>query len=124
MKHLVSTAIILVTALVISGCANTAAGYRPLVDGMRAKNFERDLFACQELATERSYLNDDVKSEALLGSGIGTLIGAAGEGLDGAIVGAIVGGVAGTVGRAWETREDRKNIVIECMKQRGHKVVG
>ena len=124
MKPLVSTAIILVTAQIISGCANTAAGYRPLVDGMRAKNFEMDLFACQELATERSYLNDDVKSEALLGSGIGSLIGAAGEGLDGAIVGAILGGVAGTASRAWETREERKKVVIECMKQRGHKVVG
>ena len=69
-------------------------------------------------------LNNGVKSQALMGLSVGSLIGAAGEGLDGALAVAIVGGVAGTAGRAWETREERKKIVIECMKQREHKAVG
>lgn len=114
---------ILVSAL-LTGCANTAAKYQPIVDGEKNARFDADLQACQEVATQRSYLNDDVKTNAILGAGIGALVGAAEDGVEAALGGAVLGATAGGAGRSWETREERKAIVIKCMQQRGHPVVG
>ncbi len=112
------------TAVLISGCGYSAAKYRPIVDGSENSAYEADLAACQQLATQRSYVNDDVKTNALLGVAAGALLGGLSEGVEGAIGGAALGGTLGGAGRAWETREERKHIVIECMRQRGHRVVG
>ena len=110
--------------LVISGCGATAAKYRPIVDGTENISYESDLTSCSQLAQQRSYLNDDVKSEAALGALVGAVIGAADGGTDDALGGAIVAGAFTAGGRAWETREERKEIVIKCMQLRGHRVVG
>ncbi|MEM6987168.1 MAG: glycine zipper family protein [Pseudomonadota bacterium] len=99
-----------------SGCANSGGSYTPIVDGAKTTAFDTDLAACQQLATERKYTNGDVKSEALLGA----LIGAISDGGEGAVAGALVGGGA----RSWDVREERKVIVISCMSNRGHNVVG
>ncbi len=114
----------LLAVMIISGCGYSAARYRPIVDGATSKAYETDLQACQQLATQRSYLNDDVKTHALLGGAVGALLGGISEGVEGAIGGAALGGTLSGAGRAWETREERKHIVIECMRQRGHRVVG
>ncbi|MCM8856991.1 MAG: glycine zipper family protein [Candidatus Thiodiazotropha sp.] len=114
----------LTTAALLTGCGTTSSQYRPIVDGDIDSHYEVDLIACSSLSEERGFINDDVKSEALLGAAIGAVAGAVDDGSDGAVGGAIVGGVLGGGGRAWETREEREQIVIECMKQRGHRVVG
>ncbi|MCU7919740.1 MAG: glycine zipper family protein [Candidatus Thiodiazotropha sp. (ex Dulcina madagascariensis)] len=111
-------------AALLSACGTTGSQYRPIVDGDKHSHYEVDLVTCSSLSRERRYTNDDVKSEALLGAAVGAVAGAIDDGSDGALGGAIVGGVLGGGGRAWETREERKRIVIECMKQRGHRVVG
>ena len=117
-------ALTLLPLLILQGCAGSAATYRPIVDGEPSVTYQADLYDCQRLATERGYINGDVKSEAALGSAIGAVVGAAEEGGDGAIAGAILGGVLSGAGRAWETRDERKAIVIQCMENRGHAVVG
>jgi len=119
----VFTAAFTFTAL-LTGCGSTASAYQPLVDGPKDEHYSQDLAACAELAEKRSYLNDDVKSEALLGAGVGAVVGALEDGGSGALAGAVVGSATGAGGRAWETREERKQIVVECMRGRGHKVVG
>ena len=114
--------------LLLSACGATSGKYEPVVDGHRGEIYYSDLADCQQLSTERKYVNDDTKSEALLGAAIGGLIGAVdevdGEELEGAIAGAIVGAVLHGGSRAWETREERKHIILSCMQQRGHNVVG
>lgn len=112
------------TAIAISACGSTASNYRPIVDGPETAKYESDLGACKTLAEKRSYTNDDVKSEAALSAVVGAAVGTIEEGSEGAIGGAIVGGLFGAGDRAWETRDERKNIVVQCMKQRGHRVVG
>ncbi|RVU30987.1 MULTISPECIES: glycine zipper family protein [Neptunomonas] len=109
--------------LLLTGCANTSSQYTPLVDGPKDLRFQQDLAACQKLSEQREYLNGDTKSEALLGAALGALAGSGGDTGD-IVGGALVGAAVGSGGRAWETRDERKNIVISCMKQRGHKVVG
>ena len=110
--------------LLLSGCGATAANYRPIVDGSEKSSYESDLISCSQLAQKRAYLNDDVKSEAALGALIGAVAGAIDGGSDDALGGAIVAGAFTAGGRAWETREERKEIVINCMQLRGHRVVG
>ncbi len=114
----------LMMTMFLSGCANTAADYEPIVDGPKDALFYDDLAACKSLAEQRDYLNDDTKSEALLGAGIGAVVGAIGGNTGDIVGGALVGGAVRAGGRAWETRDERKNIVLECMAGRGHRVVG
>mgnify|MGYP000182458654 CR=1 FL=1 len=111
-------------AFALSGCGSTASQYQPLVDGPKSDAYSSDLAACSKLSEQRDYLNDDVKSEALLGAGVGALVGGLEDGGEGIIAGALVGSAVTAGGRAWETRDERKKIVIECMRQRGHRVVG
>ncbi len=121
----------IVTSLLIGGlalsavaCSNTAGRYNPIVDGPRDARYTADVTACQDLASQRSYANGDVRTNALIGAGLGTLLGAAEEGVEGAIAGGLIGSIAGGGGTAWEARDERKSIIVECMRGRGHRVVG
>lgn len=122
------TNLILATSLafttLLTGCANTASDYEPIVDGPKDALFYDDLAACKNLAEQREYLNGDTKSEALLGAGLGAVVGAIGGDTGDIVGGALVGGALSAGGSAWEVRGERKNIVIECMSGRGHRVVG
>jgi len=119
-----SMAVTSATFLALSACANTGAGYLPIVDGPKNAAYSADLNECRSLAEQRNYTNGDVKNDALLGAGIGALVGAADEGVEGAIGGLLIGGLLGGGGRAWETQDERKEIVMNCLKLRGHRIVG
>jgi hypothetical protein len=123
MQFLKITIVFLLISSFIYGCGASAARYQPIVDGPKDQLYYSDLKECQSLAEQRSYLNDDVKTNALLGTGMGALAGALSNDWEGALVGAGLGAVAGAGSRAWETRDERRNIVCKCMAQRGHKVV-
>jgi len=126
MKKLILPSI-LVCGLAITGCANSGATYKPVNDGQRSAAYSSDLQACQQLAAERGYLNDDVKTDALIGAGIGALAGLADTDVndtEGAIAGAVVGAIAGGGARMNKTRDERRQIVVRCMQGRGHSVVG
>jgi|TARA_B110000438_G_scaffold193796_1_gene185382 hypothetical protein len=113
-----------IAAVSLCACANTGADYAPIVDGLKDITYTQDLAECRVLAKQRSYTNGDVKSDALLGAGIGAVAGGVDEGVEGAIGGLILGGLIGGSGRAWETQDERKEVVVECLKLRGHRVVG
>lgn len=123
MKHLNLTIAMAVT-LGLVACSNSAARYEPIVDGPKDATYSLDLSACQTLAAEHSYLNGDVRSNALLSGGVGTLLGATGDGLGGAIAGGLVGSALGAGTTAWQARSERKSIVVDCMRRRGHQIVG
>ena len=112
--------------LMMAACANTGADYTPIVDGRRSPDFKQDLAACRHVAQDRKWLNGDTKQNMAIGATAGALLGAAeSEGEAGDIVGGAIAGVVGggLVGAA-QSNKERKAIVIECMKQRGHRVVG
>lgn len=60
----------------------------------------------------------------MLAAGIGAVAGGGDEGVEGAIGGLILGVLIGGSGRAWETQEERKEVMVDCLKLRGHRVVG
>ena len=124
-KHL--TLVPLAAAAFVGACANSGASYRPVADGPTSVTYAADLEACQAVATERSYINGDTRNNALIGAGLGALAGVADDDVndtEGAIAGAVVGALAGAGGTMVETRDERREIVVECMKGRGHAVVG
>ncbi|WP_417430747.1 hypothetical protein [Kiloniella sp.] len=108
----------------LNGCSNTGADYRPIVDGGDSAVYESDLSECAAVADQRGYLNGDVQNAALLGTGLGAIVGGLSDGWGGALVGGVIGAAGGAGAEAWGTQDERKQIVKNCMKGRGHNVVG
>ncbi|MDF1804280.1 glycine zipper family protein [Thalassovita sp.] len=104
----------------LAACADSGANYTPILDGAPSAGFQNDLAACQTLA--RNQFNREALGAAAMGAGAGALLGEvdSSDALGGAIAGALAGGVAGAV----DVNERREAIVIECLRGRGHAVVG
>lgn len=110
-------------ALTLSACADTGAQYTPILDGAPSAAFQSDLAACQSLARNQRQFDRETAGAAVLGAGAGAVLGEFdndGDAVGGAVAGALAGGVAGAVNAS----ERRKAIVLECLRGRGHRVVG
>ena len=103
-----------------AACSDTGANYRPILDGSPTPTYEADLTACQALAQDQ--FENETLGATVLGAGVGAALGEAdsGDAAGGAIAGALAGGVASAV----DVNERRQSIVIECLRGRGHRVVG
>lgn len=114
---------ILPLVLVAAACSDRGANYQPILDGPQNAAFQSDLMACQDLARAHKNGGRSAKEAALIGAGIGAVLGEIDDDAD-ALGGAIVGAVAGGAASASETADRSESIVIECMRGRGHRVVG
>ncbi|MEC3863164.1 glycine zipper family protein [Mesobacterium sp. TK19101] len=111
------------TVSLLAACADTGANYTPILDGAPTAAYQADLAECRALARDQRQFDQETAGAAVLGAGAGALLGAAdddGTALGGAVAGALAGGVAGIANSA----ERRQAIVIECLRGRGHHVVG
>src|SRR6218665_137010 len=108
--------------LLLGACAGTGADYRPIVD-KPGRNYNNDLAQCQRLAEQRDYVNGDSMTDTAVGAGVGGVIGILSNSWPGAAVGAGVGALGGATVGGLEAKNDRKNIVIRCMKGRGYTVL-
>lgn len=111
------------TTGLLAACADSGANYTPILDGPVTAGYQSDLAACQTLARDQRQFDQETIGAAALGAGAGAVLGHLdedGEALSGAIVGGLAGGAAGAV----DASERRKAIVIECLRGRGHRVVG
>jgi len=106
----------------LAACAGTGADYRPVVD-RPGPNFENDLHDCQQLATQRDYVNGDSATTTAVGAGGGAVLGLLTNSWTGAGVGALVGGAGGATVGGLDAKNDRKSIVIKCMQGRGYNVL-
>lgn len=121
--NLVKHLIVLPAILAAAACADSGANYQPILDGQPTAAFRADLAACQTLARNQNQFDKDAVGAAVLGAGTGAVLGKVdedGDALGGAIVGALAGGAAGVV----NSSERREAIVVECLRGRGHRVVG
>jgi uncharacterized protein YcfJ len=119
MKHL----IVLPAVLAVAACAESGANYQPILDGQPTVAFQSDLTDCQSLARNQNQFDQETLGAAVLGAGAGAVLGEVdkdGDALGGAIFGALAGGAAGAV----DASERREAIVVECLRGRGHRVVG
>ena len=119
MKHL----IVVPAVLAVAACADSGANYQPILDGQPTAAFQSDLAACRSLARNQRQFDQETLGAAVLGAGTGAVLGEVddeGDALGGAIVGALAGSAAGAVNAS----ERREAIVVECLRGRGHAVVG
>ena len=104
-------------ALVCAACSN--APYEPIVDGPRDAKYASDLSDCRQLSQQKQSDN----SGAITGAVIGGLVGTE-EDVEGAVAGAAIGGLIGSAEDKADTQDARDVIVFNCMRGRGHNVVG
>lgn len=127
MKHSSLVALSALSLLGLSACATGGAAHNPIIDGPKDAVYHEDLAACRSYAEERRYDNSDVRTQALIGAGIGGVLGLldahhADEG--DFFTGAIIGGLIGGGSEALETRGQRREILLNCLAGRGHNVLG
>lgn len=107
----------------LAACADSGANYAPILDGAPTASYESDLAACRAIARNQKHFDQETAAAAVLGAGAGALLGAADEEAD-AAGGAVAGGLAGGTAGAVNASDRRQAIVVECLKGRGHPVVG
>ena len=115
--------ILVPAVLAVAACADSGANYHPILDGQPTATYHSDLATCQTLARNQKQFDQETLGAAVLGAGAGAVLGEVddeGEALGGAIIGALAGGVAGAVNAS----ERREAVVVECLRGRGHSVVG
>jgi uncharacterized protein YcfJ len=89
------------------------------VDGSYGPNFAPDLAECRQLSQQKS----NGHGGAATGVVIGGLAGAEDD-VEGVVAGALIGGLLGSAADKSETNKMRDAVVINCMRGRGHNVVG
>jgi len=119
-------------ALLCAGCA-TQRPWTPTVDTFNNSNTQfvsRDMEECRNLALQASGSAPDqavrgAVTGGLVGAAAGAAIGSAfGSAGRGAAVGAAAGGIGMGAVRASQTEQAFKRAYTNCMRQRGHNVIG
>jgi outer membrane murein-binding lipoprotein Lpp len=64
---------VLISALLLAGCANTGANYRPIIDSKNVdlNRYEADLVECQHYAEQKGGAGE----KAAIGAGAGAVLG-------------------------------------------------
>jgi len=118
-----------ILALAIVGftaaCATSGSGFVPVVDGPVSASFQSDLAACQQLAAQQGALGSGAAGNAAAGAVIagGTTAVFNNRGTNVAEATAIGAG-AGLIGSALEQQRAKEQLIRNCMRGRGHNVVG
>lgn len=121
MKHFVLPAILLLTA----ACENSGANYRPVVDGPTGPAYESDLAACQSLAASQPTVDGNTAGAAAAGAVGGAATSAIwNDSSDDLGRAAAIGALAAVTGDAVRKNNQREAVVKNCMRGRGHNVVG
>ena len=107
----------------LAACDGTGATYTPILDGTPTAGFPPDLADCQALARNQRQFDQETMAAAVLGAGVGAVLGTVDDDA-GAAGGAIAGALAGGTSVAVDVSERREAIVVECLRGRGHRVVG
>lgn len=106
----------------VAACTGTGASYEPKLAAAPNPGYEADLAHCRKLARSEGLMNPETRTKAALGAVAGAIAGA-GDSSDVA-AGALVGAVTGTAIGTADSRFERKNILVECLKQQGQPVAG
>ena len=118
-----------ISALALAGltaaCATTGSNYVPVVDGPVSASFQSDLAACQQIAAQQGTLSRNAAENAAAGAVVagGTTAVFNNRGTNVAEA-AAVGAAAGLLGSGLEQQRNKEQIIRNCMRGRGHNVIG
>ena len=124
-KVLVKSVAVLLLVSMISGCANTGANYRPVVDtkGVDLNAYEADLIECQQFAKQTAGAGESAAAGAAAGAVFGALLAAAAGGGSSRRSTAGVGAVSGAAGAGAQGETNQRNVIRRCLGGRGYKVL-
>lgn len=112
--------------LLLSACAS----YQPVIDmqGVDLNKYDADLAECHRYADQIDAVKDGATG-TLVGAGIGAAFGAAmgaivGAPASGAAMGATAGGFGGGASETSKAVNRKKNIMDNCLRNRGYKILG
>lgn len=122
--------IALILSSTLTGCA-TYSGWQPTVDTYNdpnAMNLQQDMAECKMLARQAGSVASESAKGALAGGLLGGAAGAAlgaiaGSPGKGAALGAAAGGLGGAAQSGVSGDEQYKRAYMNCLRNRGHKVV-
>ncbi len=123
--------VIVISAVIMTGCASQG-NWSPTIDphgDPNAANIGRDKVECRQLAKSAAGSTAGKTGKgALIGGAIGAAAGAAigatvGSPGTGAMIGAAAGGIGGGAHQGLGAEGNYKKAFINCMRNRGHKVV-
>jgi outer membrane lipoprotein SlyB len=111
-------------ALVLGGCKSHGPGGNVIVDmkGVNPADYQRDLSECQSYAQQVD-TTGNVGGNAAGGAVVGGAIGAIFGGGEGAARGAGAGAVTGGARGVEQTAGERHQVVANCLRHRGYKIL-
>ncbi|WP_232802423.1 glycine zipper family protein [Alloalcanivorax mobilis] len=120
MRHLLPCTA-LFAGLLLSACASTD---RVIVDqkGVDPAQYQQDLNECQQVADQVG-TGRDATEGAVGGAVIGGLLGAIFGNSSTAGMGAGAGAVVGGAGKAGDAQQEKKQVLKNCMRGRGYRVL-
>ncbi len=107
--------------LAVSAC-DLAPSAKPLrLSGPVGATFSQDEAECRNIAQQ--YDQTLSSGGAIAGALIGAAVGA-GESHEEALAGAAIGGLVGAAEGTLDKEESQRDMIIRCMQNRGHPVIG
>ncbi|MEP1327982.1 hypothetical protein [Pseudophaeobacter sp.] len=118
--------LILTASVTALGLIVTACGLSPTAEPLRLSGpanaaYASDLAGCRQIAMQ--YDNELTSEGAIAGALIGAAAGAT-ESHEDALAGAAIGGLIGAGEGTMEKEEKQREMIIRCMQNRGHPVIG
>lgn len=120
-QKLFLTAIAVAAGLIISACGDSPTSKPLRLSGAAGANYSSDLSDCRRIAMQ--YDNELTAQGAMGGAVLGGAVGAI-ESHEEALAGAAVGGILGAVEGNVQKEESQREMIIRCMQNRGHPVIG
>ncbi|MDP2517075.1 glycine zipper family protein [Shimia thalassica] len=117
----------LIPLVALAACSGTGASHQPVLSTKSGPTYEADLSTCQSLAKSQPVMSPDTKTTLAKGATIGALVGLADDGVssaEGLAAGAVAGLIGGGLSAEEDVRSARKAIVVQCLRDKGHPVVG
>ena len=116
----------------MSACATSGANVVPVIDAPDSPQLQADLAQCQTLAAQYNGSDNDTALAAVVGAGLGALVGGTinnrfrRDSFSGnnALAGAAIGGAAGVGYGAYQSEDKKADIVYRCMAGRGYNILG
>lgn len=112
--------------LALAACGEPPLERNLVVDGPRDAKFASDKSQCFQLA--ENYSDGSPASAAQTGALLGGIFGALdadeGEVVGTAVAGAAAGGLISSLGASGDLDVERRAVLIRCMQNRGHNVIG
>ena len=110
------------TAVGLAACSS--GPYTPILDGAPSAAYQKDLAECRQVSLQRQGDDGAVLGSAVIGGVLGGLVSEEGSELEGALIGAALGGAEESLDQKAETLDAQDRIVFNCLRGRGHNVVG